>query len=61
MFLNLKSYLFVMTGIVLLGLSLGIVLGAYFENTMGYLIYFSSILAGVGSFMIVVGALKDKK
>ena len=61
MFLNLKSYLFVMIGVVLLGISLGVVLGAYLKNTMDYLIYFSSILAGLGSFMIVVGALKDKK
>ena len=59
MFLNLKSYLFVMIGVVLLGISLGVVLGAYLKNTMDYLIYFSSILAGVGSFMIVVGALKN--
>ena len=48
-----------MIGVVLLGISLGVVLGAYLKNTMDYLIYFSSILAGVGSFMIVVGALKN--
>tara|TARA_B100000287_G_scaffold415115_1_gene448374 strand:- start:53 stop:238 length:186 start_codon:yes stop_codon:yes gene_type:complete len=58
MFLNLKSYLFIMIGITLLGISLGIVLGAYLKNNMEYFIYFSSILAGIGSFMIVVGALK---
>tara|TARA_B100001758_G_C17924039_1_gene360056 strand:- start:163 stop:309 length:147 start_codon:yes stop_codon:yes gene_type:complete len=48
-----------MTGITILGISLGIVIGAYLKNNAEYMIYFSSILAGTGSFMIVVGALKD--
>ncbi len=60
MFLGLKSYLFIMIGITILGISLGIVLGAYLKNNAEYFIYFSSILAGIGSFMIVLGALKDK-
>ncbi|MAX13270.1 MAG: hypothetical protein CMG11_04325 [Candidatus Marinimicrobia bacterium] len=59
MFLKLKSYLFIMIGITILGISLGIVIGAYLKNNAEYMIYFSSILAGTGSFMIVVGALKD--
>ena len=42
MFLNLKSYLFIMIGITLLGISLGVVLGAYLKNNMEYFIYFSS-------------------
>ena len=61
MFLKLKSYLLIMIGITILGLSLGIVLGAYFKNNIEYLIYSSSLLAGLGSFMIVVGALNNKK
>tara|TARA_Y100001935_G_scaffold78113_1_gene65259 strand:+ start:1540 stop:1686 length:147 start_codon:yes stop_codon:yes gene_type:complete len=48
-----------MIGITILGISLGIVLGAYMKNNAEYLVYFSSILAGAGSIMIVVGALKD--
>lgn len=59
MFLKLRSYLFIMIGITILGISLGIVIGAYLKNNAEYLVYFSSILAGAGSFMIVVGALKD--
>tara|TARA_Y100001960_G_C13998672_1_gene505685 strand:- start:103 stop:291 length:189 start_codon:yes stop_codon:yes gene_type:complete len=60
MFLNLKSYLLIMIGITLLGISLGIVLGAYLKENVEYFIYFSAILAGFGSFMIVVGALNKK-
>ena len=60
MFLKLKSYLLIMLGITILGISLGIVLGAYLKNNAEYLVYFSSILAGFGSFIIVVGALKDR-
>ena len=47
-----------MVGVTLIGIALGIVLGAYFKNNIEYFIYFSSILAGIGSFMIVVGALR---
>ena len=61
MFLNLKSYLFVMIGVTLLGISLGMVIGAYLKNNIEYFIYFSPILAGLGSFMIVVGTLNNKK
>ena len=47
MFLKLKSYLFIMIGITILGISLGIVIGAYLKNNAEYMIYFSSILAGL--------------
>ena len=49
-----------MVGIVILGISLGIVIGAYFKNNIEYFIYISSLLAGIGSFLIVFGALNNK-
>ena len=50
-----------MLGIVLLGISLGIVIGAYFENNdIDYFIYFAAFLAGLGSIMIVYGALRKR-
>ena len=50
-----------MLGILLLGISLGIVIGAYFENNdIDYFIYFAAFLAGLGSIMIVYGALRKR-
>ena len=59
MFLNFISFINIMLGIILLGISLGIVIGAYFaSNDIDYFIYFSAFLAGLGSIMIVYGALR---
>ena len=61
MFLNFISFVNIMVGIVLLGVSLGIVIGAYFENNnIDYFIYFAAFLAGLGSIMVVYGALRKR-
>ena len=61
MFLNFISFINIMIGVVLLGVSLGIVIGAYFENNdIGYFVYFAAFLAGLGSIMVVYGALRKR-
>ena len=59
MYLKFKSFASILIGVLFLGISLGIVLGAYFENNeLDYLIYISAFLAAIGSAMVILGALK---
>ena len=45
MFLNFISFINIMTGILFLGVSIGVVIGAYFENNnIDYFIYISAFL-----------------
>ena len=61
MFLNFISFINIIIGLVLLGLSTGIVIGAYFENNqIDYFVYVSAFLAGLGSIMVIFGALRKK-
>ncbi|MAV63895.1 MAG: hypothetical protein CMG00_01745 [Candidatus Marinimicrobia bacterium] len=61
MFLNFISFLSIVLGICILGLSAGIVLGSYFENNnIDYFVYVSAFLAGLGSIMVIFGALRDR-
>ena len=57
--LGFKSFSSILIGVIFLGISLGIVLGAYFKsNNLDYLIYLSAFLASIGSAMIILGAFK---
>ena len=57
--LGFKSFSGILIGVIFLGISLGIVLGAYFKsNNLDYLIYLSAFLASIGSAMIILGAFK---
>ncbi len=48
-----------MIGVVFLGISIGIVLGAYLQgNKLNFYIYMSAFLASIGSAMIILGAFK---
>ena len=59
MYLKFKSFANILIGVLFLGISLGIVLGAYFKNNeLDYLIYISAFLAAIGSAMVILGALK---
>jgi hypothetical protein len=57
--MNLKSFLLVLVGIGLLGVSAGYVVGFYLHRivTENYWFYFSVPLMAVSSFMIMYGAL----
>ena len=59
MHLGFKSFSSILIGVIFLGISLGIVLGAYFKsNNLDYLIYLSAFLASIGSAIIILGAFK---
>ena len=59
MYLKFSSFASILIGVLFLGISLGIVLGAYFKNNeLDYLIYISAFLAAIGSAMVILGALK---
>ena len=60
MFLNFISFISIIIGIALLGISIGVVVGAYFENNgIDYFVYLSAFLAGIGSVMVIFGALRE--
>ncbi len=54
---NFKSFSFILSGCVILGISLGVVLGAFLEkNELNFLIYSSAFLASIGSGLVIIGA-----
>ena len=57
--MNFKSFLLVLIGIGLLGISAGYVLGFYLNRIVSedYWFYFSVPLKAISSFMIMYGAL----
>ena len=61
--MHFKSYLSILLGINLIGLSLGVVVGyyiqSYFENH--YWLYLSPPIFGIGSFLMIYGALSSNK
>ena len=59
MYLEFKAFSYILIGVSFLGISLGVVLGAYFKsNGFDYLIYISAFLAAIGSAMVIIGAFK---
>ena len=59
MYFNFRSFASILIGVVFLGISLGVVLGAYFKkNDLDSYIYISAFLASIGSAMIILGAFK---
>ena len=59
MFSNFISFINIIIGLVFLGLSTGIVIGAYFENNqIDYFVYLAAFLAALGSIMVIFGALR---
>tara|TARA_B100001750_G_scaffold205099_1_gene181902 strand:- start:235 stop:423 length:189 start_codon:yes stop_codon:yes gene_type:complete len=59
MYFNFRSFVSIMIGVVFLGISIGIVLGAYLQgNKLNFYIYMSAFLASIGSAMIILGAFK---
>ena len=59
MYLKFKAFSYILIGVAFLGISLGVVLGAYFKNNeLDYLIYISAFLAAIGSAMVILGAFK---
>ena len=57
--MNFKSFLLVLIGIALLGISAGYVIGFYLNRIVSedYWFYFSVPLMAISSFMIMYGAL----
>ena len=54
-----KSFAFILVGVVFLGISLGVVLGAFLKkNGLDSYIYIAAFLASIGSAMIILGAFK---
>ena len=59
MYLGFRAFSYILVGVSLLGIALGVVLGAYFKgNGLDYLIYVSAFLAAIGSAMVIIGAFK---
>jgi membrane protein CcdC involved in cytochrome C biogenesis len=59
MYLEFKSFSYILVGVSFLGIALGVVLGAYFKsNELDYFIYISAFLAAIGSAMVIIGAFK---
>ncbi len=59
MYLEFKAFSYILIGVSFLGISLGVVLGAYFKsNGFDYFIYISAFLAAIGSAMVIIGAFK---
>ena len=59
MYFKFRSFVSIMLGVVFLGISIGIVLGAYLQgNKLNLYIYMSAFLASIGSAMIILGAFK---
>ena len=59
--INFKSYLSILVGINLIGVSLGTVIGYYMQNYLEnhYWLYFSPPIFGIGSFLMIYGALSN--
>ena len=54
---NFKSFSLILCGCVILGISLGVVLGVFLEkNELDFFIYSSAFLASIGSGLIIMGA-----
>tara|TARA_B100001113_G_C20697964_1_gene443767 strand:+ start:313 stop:501 length:189 start_codon:yes stop_codon:yes gene_type:complete len=59
MYFTFRSFACILIGVVFLGISLGIVLGAYLKkNALDSYIYIAAFLASIGSAMIILGAFK---
>ena len=59
MYFTFRSFACILIGVVFLGISLGVVLGAYLKkNAFDPYIYIAAFLASVGSAMIILGAFK---
>ena len=59
MHFNFRSFASILMGVVFLGISLGVVLGAFLKkNGLDSYIYISAFLASIGSAMIILGAFK---
>ena len=59
MHFNFRSFASILIGVVFLGISLGVVLGAFLKkNGLDSYIYISAFLASIGSAMIILGAFK---
>tara|TARA_Y100000996_G_C22547299_1_gene652306 strand:- start:390 stop:578 length:189 start_codon:yes stop_codon:yes gene_type:complete len=59
MYFTFRSFACILIGVVFLGISLGIVLGAYLKkNALDSYIYIAAFLASIGSAMVILGAFK---
>ena len=60
--MNFKVFALIITGMCLIGMSLGYVLGFYLRNIFGsnYWAYLGAPLLGIGSGLVMVGALFNK-
>ena len=59
MYFTFRSFACILIGVVFLGISLGVVLGAYLKkNAFDSYIYIAAFLASIGSAMIILGAFK---